>query len=404
MKKIISNDEIDLFEIILSLWENKFKIFIITTAFITTGLLYFYSLNKSFTASTNIKPISTFENRNYEIYNAYAREGVLNPTEKGVLDPTEEGVLNPTEKGVLNPTEKRVLYLNSQSLFNLFINQIQVDEIIAKGIIKSKLINKDNFKSEEIYQEEVKRIAISIIDNMSSPSEDKENKKKNQAYWQYNYNIIDKLKWRNFLEYVEENANEKIRESLISQFNTNLEILSNNAKYKIEDIDQEIANELENYENSISSRLVFLNEQAEIARTLNIAKNTLEIENFQPTIITNIKSESSYYLKGYQMIEKEISLINSRTNKEAFITNLAKLKQDRRLILQDKKIDRLKFVFSKTPIYDENEFIAGKIDFLATTYKPNNQSLGRILSISLIIGLLISVMYVFVLNVITSRK
>ena len=104
------------------------------------------------------------------------------------------------------------------------------------------------------------------------------------------------------------------------------------------------------------------------------------------------------------MIEKEISLINSRTNKEAFITNLAKLKQDRRLILQDKKIDRLKFVFSKTPIYDENEFIAGKIDFLATTYKPNNQSLGRILSISLIIGLLISVMYVFVLNVITSRK
>ena len=180
MKKIISNDEIDLFEIILSLWENKFKIFIITTAFITTGLLYFYSLNKSFTASTNIKPISTFENRNYEIYNAYAREGVLNPTEKGVLDPTEEGVLNPTEL-VLNPTEKRVLYLNSQSLFNLFINQIQVDEIIAKGIIKSKLINKDNFKSEEIYQEEVKRIAISIIDNMSSPSEDKENKKKKSS-------------------------------------------------------------------------------------------------------------------------------------------------------------------------------------------------------------------------------
>ena len=398
MKKIISNDEIDLFEIILILWENRFKILIITTAFITTGLLYFNSLNKSFTASTNIKPISTFENRKYEIYNTYAREGVLNPTEKGVLNPTEKGVLNPTEKGVLN--------FNSQSLFNLFINQIQVDEIIAKGIIKSKLINKDNFKSEEIYQEEVKRIAISIIDNMSSPSEDKENKKKNQAYWQYNYNIIDKLKWRNFLEYVEENANEKIRESLISQFNTNLEILSNNAKYKIEDIDQKIANELENYENSISSRLVFLNEQAEIARALGISKNTLEIENFQTTntIVTNIKSESSYYLKGYQMIEKEISLINSRTNKEAFITNLAKLKQDRRLILQDKKIDRLKFVFSKTPIYDENEFIAGKIDFLATTYKPNNQSFGRILSISLIIGLLISIMYVFVLKVITSRK
>jgi LPS O-antigen subunit length determinant protein (WzzB/FepE family) len=372
VKKKIINDEIDLFEILLSLWENKFKILIITTAFITTGLLYFNSLNKSFTATTNIKPISTFEDQKYEIYNTYVGEDVLN--------------------------------LNSQSLFNLFINQIQIDEIIEKGIIKSKLINKDNFKNEESYEEEVKRTAILIIDQMSHAS--KNNKTESAHNWQYNYNIIDKLKWRNFLEYVEENANEKIRQSLISEFNTNLEILSNNAKFIIEDIDQKIVNELENYENSISNRLAFLNEQAEIARALDISKNTLEIKNFETTntIASNIEPESSYYLNGYVMIEKEISLINSRTNKEAFIKNLAKLKQARNLILKNKKINRLKFLFSKTPIYDENEFIAGKIDYLATTYKPNNQSLERILGFSLIIGLLISIMYVFVLNVITSRK
>ena len=69
MKKKISNNEIDLSNIIISLWENKFRILIITAAFITMGFLYFNNLNKNFSSLTNIKPISTFESQKYEFYN-----------------------------------------------------------------------------------------------------------------------------------------------------------------------------------------------------------------------------------------------------------------------------------------------------------------------------------------------
>ena len=151
--------------------------------------------------------------------------------------------------------------------------------------------------------------------------------------------------------------------------------------------------------------MAFLKEQAEIARTLNIKKNTLEAENFQTdnTIVTNIKSENSYYLKGYEMIEKEISLISSRENEKAFISNLVELEKSKRAVLQNKKIERLRFLFLETPVTSKNNFRAAKIDFLTTVYKQE-LSLKKILSISIVIGLIISFIYLLLSNIIISRK
>ena len=186
-------------------------------------------------------------------------------------------------------------------------------------------------------------------------------------------------------------------------------------KFELEDIEQKIANELNNYKISISNRLAFLKEQAEIARTLNIKKNTLEVRSFQTdnSGITNIKSsvvidikseENSYYLKGYEMIEKEMSLISSRENEKLFIPNLTELEKSKRAILQNKKIERLKFLFSKTPVANKDNFVAAKIDFLTTEFKSSQPQLTKILSISLMIGLIVSLIYLFLSNIIHSRK
>jgi LPS O-antigen subunit length determinant protein (WzzB/FepE family) len=388
MKKKKFDDEIDLSDLILSLWKNKFKVLVITTAFILIGFFYFNFLNKSFLASTTIKPVSTFESQKYKLYNSLAGETSL--TEKTSL----------AEKTSLS--KEISMKIDSEKLLSLFINKIQTTEIVQEAINKSNLINKDDYTTKEIYNEAVKRIALLIINQVSSPTEDK---KINQPYWKFNYNVNNKLNWRSFLEYLEKKANEEIRESLIAQFNTNLDILNNHFKFRLEDIDQDIANEIDDYKTSISKKLTFLNEQAEIARTLNIAKNTLGTENFQMnnTIVTNIKSEDSYYLKGYEMIEKEISLIKSRKDEKAFIENLIELEKEKRAILQNKKIERLKVLFSQTPVYNKNKFVAAKIDYLTTSYKPN-QSLVRIILISLIIGLLMSFITIAINNIISSRK
>lgn len=374
MKKENFSDEIDIAEIILNLWKNKIKIIGITTAFLILGFLYFNSLDKNFIATTNIKPISTFENDKYKLYNSLAGEGVVN--------------------------------INQETLLDLFIQKIKTTEIIEDGIIKFKLVNKDNFKTEIDYQEKIQLTAILIVDQIKPPSVDGKNENNKKPYWTLNFKTRDKESWKNFLKYLENKANEEIRQFLINTFNKEIEILNVSSKFELEDIEQKIANELNDYKISITNRLAFLKEQAEIARALNIKKNTLEAENFQTynTVVTNIKSENSYYLKGYEMIEKEMILISSRENEKLFIANLIELEKIKRAILQNKKIERLKFLFSETPVTYKDNFVAAKIDFLTTEFKSSQPQLTKILSISLMIGFIVSLIYLFLSNIIHSRK
>jgi hypothetical protein len=168
----------------------------------------------------------------------------------------------------------------------------------------------------------------------------------------------------------------------------------------LEDIDQKISNALDDYKISTSNKIAFLIEQAQIARTLDIEKNTLEVDNFQSdnTIITNLRAENSYYLKGYDMIEKEISLINSRKNEKAFISSLVELEKNKRSILQDKRIERLESVFFETPVNNKDDFISAKINYISTTFDPQQSSLIKILTVSFVIGFLISLLTIVTIN------
>ena len=143
---------------------------------------------------------------------------------------------------------------------------------------------------------------------------------------------------------------------------------------------------------------------------MNIEKNNVVPSDFElVTDFDNVRgvnfvlSEKSYYLKGYKPIEKEISLIESRVNTEAFIPKLANLEKRKREILQDKNIERLKLLFLETPINNEKEFMAGKIDYVATNYIAQ-KSLSKILGTSFLLGLLIGFIYLFFNNLIVSRK
>jgi len=103
------------------------------------------------------------------------------------------------------------------------------------------------------------------------------------------------------------------------------------------------------------------------------------------------------------MIEKEISLINSRENEKAFISNLFELEKNKRSILQNKQIERLKMLFNETPVNNKNNFKAAKIDYVATEYKKE-KSLSKILVISTILGFLISLIYIAFNGIINNRK
>ena len=77
MNKKINNSEIDVFEFIINLWNNKFKIILITLVFISIALfyqLYQSSLKKPISkinTKTEILPISTDDETKYDAYNFF---------------------------------------------------------------------------------------------------------------------------------------------------------------------------------------------------------------------------------------------------------------------------------------------------------------------------------------------
>ena len=65
--------------------------------------------------------------------------------------------------------------------------------------------------------------------------------------------------------------------------------------------------------NKDNERLYFLNEQTQIAKTLNISSNTIDEINLDQLSVSYFNSnEVPYYLRGYLAIDKEIELIQNR--------------------------------------------------------------------------------------------
>ena len=136
-------------------------------------------------------------------------------------------------------------------------------------------------------------------------------------------NYDNKDKWKDFLTFVNEEANRKVIANIINRFATmvsvqnqkkkftikDLEIEIENAKkdfdkhmekleleqqFKLEDIKIQIDNVNKDYESITKGRLVFLTEQAVIARKLDIKINTIASQNFNTQ---NTLKNISYYLE-----------------------------------------------------------------------------------------------------------
>ena len=159
----------------------------------------------------------------------------------------------------------------------------------------------------------------------------------------------------------------------------------------------EIENFIDDYDRKTNDTLLFLQEQAEIARTLGVSKNTLETHVFiaQNTMLTSVETKTPLYLRGYEAIEKEIYLIKSRDEEaiKAFVPGLYKLEQRKRKLLQDKTLIRANSILEKSSLSDIN-FKAALINVSSTNYGTLKNN--RLIYLSIIFGLIIGIFYTLI--------
>ena len=186
--------------------------------------------------------------------------------------------------------------------------------------------------------------------------------------------------------------------------------MEENINKEIRDINNQIALLESKSEDTIKSRLVFLKEQLIIAKKLGIEENTLDS---QALAFTNLGSNfssynfnntiSPYYLRGAIALEQEIFNLENRSPNERLLildeyvelkNNLLALESENTPITIQDYIDE----FSKD---DHSNWVIYNMSF-AEIKNLNKEK--QILLISLIIGLVLSTLFVLISQGIKDRK
>ena len=366
-----SNDEIDLIELFQTVWDGRWKI--VRIAFLSLlGVVGFQFTQPapSFVATTEIKPINSVEAERYTAINALG-----------------------------------FFKVTPSLLFDLYKEQLEERVLFEDAIRKFGLLDASRYEDETAYNDAVIELAASIEILPPSNLDGKDKTADIRRYWELVFEFNDDDKWKEALRFVNDSASETVRNILTKKFETSLLVAKQKKSFETEDLIILIDNLLSDYDRKISDRLEFLKEQAAIARKLGVAKNTIEAQTFsaQNGMIANFKTDTPFYLRGYEAIEKEIELVETRKNKEAFAKGLLELEQKKRALEQDKTLERTESLFALTPIASPNDFVAVSISVGATDFENKSMRL-LMLALALVFGGMIGVMYVLISKAVHDRS
>lgn len=420
------DDEIDLVELFKTIWDGKWQIIgsVAVATCVAVGVLL--NIPSEFTAKTEIRPITTVEADRYRESNAL-----------GFFE------------------------VDRESLRDLFIEQMQQREVLVDAIKSLSLIDRADYETETEYDFAVLEFADSI-EILPPINEDGSARGEVRLNWGLVAEYHDEDLWVAALTQARNAANEQIRLNLLRRFEATVAVAQAKTTFQIEDIRAQmentqadfekqmdefelrlnfdledvqtrIDNAKEDYERKTSDRLAFLREQAEIARKLGVAKNTIEAQTFgtQAGLVANVQTDTPFYLRGYEAIDKEIELIESREDPKAFIADLYELEQKQRELLQDttlvraaqekaflteylalerkirtleqdQTITRARALFELTPIATGQNFVAASMIVEGTEFNAKRSKVLVLVLVIMLTGML-AVIYVLISSAMRKR-
>ena len=345
-KKTLENIEIDLVQIFITIIKYKWRVFLFFVSALIAMSLYINNkppIKEYYTATTPIKPISTFKEFEYQGYNSYLnytnKENVyytlnLFKEDQEELKNKQNYVLKNVDayNAIDNSSFKKI---DKEYLLSLFVDKLNQSSFYLKLIKKLNLIEKDNYKSDQDFENAALELASSI--NVSINKSGNRSQKKDEIQ-EYNLTIetSDKELWKKNLRLIEENANIEIQNYLIESFNRLISYQAKLKKYKIEDINV-------------------------LMSSYKKQKSTLNFE-----ILEKLKNE----------------------------------------VIENKNIERLQNEFKFTPIMNSNKFQAANILVNSTSFKSKGTgeyNKLKMLILAGIFGLVIGIFYVIILESIRNR-
>jgi LPS O-antigen subunit length determinant protein (WzzB/FepE family) len=392
-----NNDEINLIDLFRVVWKGKWKIISIIVILI---IFVFYKNQsntiKYFNALTTFSGIPKLEENKYTAF-----LGRFQPLEEEKME--EEKMEEEKMKKNSDNYISSFLNISKQQLLNLFTEILNERKVFEVAIDKYDLLNKSQYSNEQDYKKNIIKLASTIKVILPISKTNKINGGTEVSYRTIEFKYHDVEKWKAALIFISNQVNKILKKNLQDEFRRKIQIEKNKKKYKIEDLSKRIENLIIDFDRDSNDKILYLEEQSSIAKKLEIANNTIELQTFgnTNTLLSTIKVNPPFYLRGYEAIDKEIDLIKTRKNKLAFIKGLKELERKRRSYQQDKTLERLETIFLSTPLADDNNFYGATINVPSTKiiYLNRDQSL----IFTSLIGLFIGIFYVLIQNAFKSQ-
>lgn len=334
---------INLNEVAASLWEGKYWIVSFTLASLLAGAIFLLSpLGDQRESSIEIKPLLANDLKRYALLN-----------------------------------KNGVVAIDDQALLKRFTDILSLRQTLAQAITKTNYIEKRETELENEFQRRIIQTANAIE---LFPSNIKENSINVRRFWSVHIKTRHPERARSMIELAFSITNERVRVAINNSISTWLDVFETTLKYGKQDVNTTRNNAIEDYNRGIGRRISFLQEQLQLAQSLDIKKNTLEVKNVgsNTAYIANISGDTPYYFRGYVAIKKEIEQLNDRERKENFISNLLEIDQKGRELDQDKTIERTKEAQISANLTQQN-FLSVYYDVNTMKFKPTLNRLAALI-------------------------
>jgi chain length determinant protein (polysaccharide antigen chain regulator) len=359
------NDEIDLADLVRSLWKGKWLVMGTALATVILALVYLITVPKTYTGTLFIAPIS-------------------------IVDANKYLILNETE----------LLNVEINQLESLFIENLQAFDGLKKFAEEKKYIKRLENESNLEFTERKERVVREsfILSKQANKKGDIEPKWTMELTTHQPELAIEVLS--NALSFSNDNVNIQMQKT----FDIQTTIRARNIAMEIKDISINADILISQEKLNAQIRIAFLKEQAILARAIGIEKHTHTEQTFatQSALVTNVNQEQPFYLRGYVAIEKEIDILSSRQAPELFIPELAGLEKRKEQLLRDQSVERAKIAIKSTPIGTDT-FKAAAYDLSAIKFKSKTKT-SLILALSLVLGGMLGIFVLLIRNALVRQE
>jgi hypothetical protein len=333
------NDEIDLLDLFITIWNKK----LIVVNFLAVSLVVgFFLISQTpdkvkVSVTADIRPISIYDEVKYQTYKFFLEPEVSQRESSESLSVGSD--LRKMEDEIFFITNQRfkknfiIRDINKKFLYNLFIEKLKDQSNLEKLVEKFELINKENFINDQKSSKKVLKVEPSISLLINEDITAFQFEEYIVQFTGLEENNHEGKYWVNFLKFIEKEINLAIQIRLNEMFNNYMNYIETIIGFKIEDIDNQLSRAL--------------------------------------------------------IAEEKIYLERKKSN-----------------LIQNKYMERAKNLFSELPISNSDEFFAAHIIYNEIKYDRDRKgtSKQKILLLSVLLGLILSMIYILISTAVQNRR